>query len=99
MNDNNGRKIDINGSIKDSVSGAASDAFGMAVIALIFGWLIAPFFSYYWENHYRNICKFEDGQFDVESYNLKMFKVKLCLWTICIIGWIAVLLCNIYPAN
>jgi hypothetical protein len=99
MNDDNGRKIDINGSIKDSVSGAASDVFGIAVIAVLLGWLIAPYFSFFWELHYRKICRYDDGQFDAEWFNREMRKVKRNLWIVCIIGWIILILCNIFPAS
>jgi hypothetical protein len=91
-------KIDINGSISNSVKGIAGDTIGLLVVAIIFGCLFAPVFATIIEG---KLMRKPNGCFinmiDMPDVWRKMVFVKIALWIVCIIAWTAVFLLNVHP--
>ena len=89
-------KIDINGSIKDAASEMGQSAIGFAVIAIILGFLVAPVFAPLFENGLNEKYRTPYNYPDYDVVNQKMKQIKITLWIICLLGWAAVILTNLY---
>lgn len=85
------QKIDINGSVKDAAGEIVGDVFGMMIIAIIIGFLVAPMFTEWFRDSLRekyNVVEDQRKQYLVER-DLK--KINALLWAVSIISWIVIL--------
>ena len=84
-------KVDINGSIVSAIVEAFQYVCGMVLVALLFGFLVAPMFATLIQ---PAVEKRYDTYNHPENYIIvaqKMVYVRAVLWGIAILGWIAVL--------
>jgi hypothetical protein len=86
MKDKN--EIDIRGSINTAVSETAKDLLGMLVVAMIFGFAFAPWFSPFFRNYLEKKYRVnEDIIPRTALVNSEMKKINRNLWIVAIISW------------
>jgi hypothetical protein len=88
-------KIDIRGSITDAASETGKDMIGLFVVAIIFGFLFAPWFSPFFKSHFEEKYKHSHWAERPEIIKKEMEPINRTLWTISIISWIIVIIVNI----
>jgi hypothetical protein len=90
MKDKN--EIDIRGSINTAVSETAKDLLGMLVVAIIFGFAFAPWFSPFFRNYLEHKYRVkEDIVPRTKLVNAEMKKIDRNLWIVAIISWVLIL--------
>jgi len=87
MNDNKGQKIDINGSIADSISGVIITGIGMSVIAFIACCLFGPFLAPLFQNGVERRNKDDNGFINYDVVRMKMKLIFLALCLLSIVSW------------
>lgn len=90
MNDNN--EIDIRGSINTAVNETSKDLLGIMVVAMIFGFAFAPWFSPFFRNYLEKKYRVnEDIVPRMALVNSEMEKIDRKLWIIAIVSWILII--------
>lgn len=88
---NNKVEVDIRGSINTAVNGTAKDVLGFLVVAFIFGFAFAPWFSPFFRAHLEEKYKINQDPRRQLLVNETMAKINLGLWITAIISWILIL--------
>ncbi len=81
-------KIDIRGSISDAANETAKDAMGMVAVALLFGFLFAPYFSPFFRYQLEQKYNVDKNLHLRNRVDEEMVKVNRILWIVAIVGWI-----------
>lgn len=83
-------EVDIRGSINTAVDETAKDVLGFLVVAFVFGFAFAPWFSPFFRAHLEEKYKINQDPRRQTIVNEKMAKINLGLWITAIISWILI---------
>lgn len=83
-------EVDIRGSINTAVDETAKDVLGFLVVAFVFGFAFAPWFSPFFRAHLEEQYKINQDPRRQSIVNEKMAKIDLGLWITAIISWILI---------
>lgn len=84
-------EIDIRKSVSTAVRETASDLMGMLVVAMIFGFAFAPWFSPFFRHHLETKYKInEDIVPRMALVDSEMKKIDRRLWIVAIVSWILI---------
>lgn len=86
-----GLEINIRKSISTAINETASDLVGMLIIVFIFGFAFAPWFAPFFRNYLEKKYDVNNHTIRIHIVDNQMRKVKLLLWSICIIAWTVIL--------
>ena len=96
MNDNKSNKIDINGSVADSINGLTGTAIIWAVVLLLFALLFAPAFASIFEAGVERRNANANGHVNYQAVREKMAFIRIVLCFVSLITWAVVIYTYMY---
>ena len=87
MNNDKGQKIDINGSVSDSINGLTGTAIIWVVVLLLFALLFAPAFASCFEAGLERKNANSNGHVNYQAVREKMAFIRIMLCFVSLIAW------------